>query len=139
MNTYRLGFRPFLPSLLNEVFERQNESADVAFKPATNVSENDKSYQIEVALPGFSKEEISISFEEDVLRVSAGHETKENAEDTKYTWNEFGFKVKYERTFQLPETVDHDGISASHENGILRITLPKKEVVTQATRQIAIS
>jgi len=139
MNTYRLGFRPFLPTLLNEVFERQNESTEVSYKPATNVLENEKWYKLEVALPGFTKEEISIRFEEDVLIVSAGHETKENAEDPKYTWNEFGFKVKYQRSFQLPETVDADGISAAYENGILLVTLPKKEVAAQTTRQIAIS
>lgn len=139
MNTYRLGFRPFLPALFNEVLERKNENADVAYKPATNVMENDKSFRLEIALPGFSKDEINISFEEDVLKVSAGREAKENPSDAKYTWNEFGFKARFERSFQLPENVDAENITASHENGILLVTLPKKEVTAQTTRQIAIS
>lgn len=139
MNTYRLGFRPFLPALFNEVLERKNENADVAYKPATNVMENDKSFRLEIALPGFSKDEITISFEEDVLKVSAGRESKENPSDAKYTWNEFGFKARFERSFQLPENVDAENITASHENGILLVTLPKKEVAAHTTRQIAIS
>ncbi len=139
MNTYRLGFRPFLPALFNEVLERKNENADVAYKPATNVIENDKSFRLEIALPGFSKDEITISFEEDVLKVSAGRESKENQSDAKYTWNEFGFKARFERSFQLPENVDAENITASHENGVLLVTLPKKEVAAHTTRQIAIS
>ncbi|MFZ4549973.1 MAG: Hsp20/alpha crystallin family protein, partial [Bacteroidales bacterium] len=51
---------------------------------------------------------------------------------------EFGYKSKYERSFQLPETVNADNISASFENGILLVTLPKKEVQPATVKQIAI-
>jgi HSP20 family protein len=138
MNNLRFGFRPFLPSLMNEVFERQSSETELTYKPAANVREDDKNYAIELALPGFTKDEISISFEDEVLTITAGHQPKEEVKGPKYTWNEFGYKSKYERSFQLPETVNADNISASFENGILLVTLPKKEVQPATVKQIAI-
>jgi len=139
MNTYRLGFRPFLPALFNEVFERQANETEVTYKPATNVREDEKNYNLELALPGFSKEEISIKFEDEVLTITAGRQPKEDEKGPKYTWNEFGYKSKYERSFQLPETVNADNISATFENGILLVTLPKKETQPTTLKQITIA
>ena len=124
MNNLQFAFRPFLPSLFNEVFERQSTATELTYKPAANVREDDKNYSLELALPGFSKEEITIKFEEDVLTVTAGHQPKD--------------KSKYERSFQLPETLDADNIGAKFENGILMITLPKKEVQPTAVKEIVI-
>ncbi len=139
MNNLQFAFRPFLHSLANEVFERQSNEAQLTYKPAANVSEDENKYNIELALPGFSKEEVSIKFEEEVLTVTAGHQPKEDVKGPKYTWNEFGFKSKYERSFQLPETVDADNITAAFENGILNISLPKKEVQPSAVKEITIA
>jgi HSP20 family protein len=138
MNNLRFGFRPFLPSLMNEVFERQSSETELTYKPAANVREDEKNYAIELALPGFSKDEISISFEDEVLTITAGRQPKEDVKGPKYTWNEFGYKSKFERSFQLPETVNANNISASFENGILLVTLPKKEVQPATVKQIAI-
>ena len=138
MNNLQFAFRPFLPSLFNEVFERQSPATELTYKPAANVREDEKNYSLELALPGFSKEEITIKFEEDVLTVTAGHQPKEDEKGPKYTWNEFGYKSKYERSFQLPETLDADNIGAKFENGILLITLPKKEAQPSAVKEIVI-
>jgi HSP20 family protein len=139
MNTLQFAFRPFLPALYNEIFERQSNEKELTYKPAANVREQEKDYTIELALPGFSKDEISISFEDEILTVTAGRQPKEDVKGPKYTWNEFGYKSKYERSFQLPETVDADNISAAFENGILHVTLPKKEVQPSAVKQIVIA
>ena len=139
MNNLQFAFRPFLHTLANEVFERQSNETELTYKPAANVSEDENKYNIELALPGFSKEEVSIKFEEEVLTVTAGRQPKEDVKGPKYTWNEFGFKSKYERSFQLPETVDADTISAAFMNGILNISLPKKEVQPSAVKQITIA
>ncbi len=138
MNNLQFAFRPFLPSLFNEVFERQSTTTELTYKPAANVREDETNYSLELALPGFSKEEITIKFEEDVLTVTAGHQPKEDEKGPKYTWNEFGYKSKYERSFQLPETLDADNIGAKFENGILLITLPKKEAQPSAVKEIVI-
>ncbi len=139
MNNLHFAFRPFLQSRSNEVFERLSNETELSYKPAANVSEDEKNYIIELALPGFSKDEISISFEDEILTVTAGRQPKEDVKGPKYTWNEFGYKSKYERSFQLPETIDSDSISAAFDNGILNISLPKKEVQAPAVKQIAIA
>ncbi len=139
MNNLHFAFRPFLQSRVNEVFERQSNETELTYKPAANVREDEKNYTIELALPGFSKDEISISFEDEVLTVTAGRQPKEDVKGPKYTWNEFGYKSKYERSFQLPETIDADSISAAFENGILHVSLPKKEVQASAVKQITIA
>jgi len=139
MNNLQFAFRPFLPALFNEVFERQSAQTEVTYKPAANVREDDKNYTLELAIPGFSKEEITIKFEDEVLTITAGRQPKEDEKGPKYTWNEFGYKSRYERSFQLPETVNADEIKAAFENGILLVTLPKKEVKAPAVKQIAIA
>jgi len=139
MNNLQFAFRPFLHTLANEVFERQSNEKELTYKPAANVREDENKYSIELALPGFSKEEVSIKFEEEVLTVIAGHQPQEDVKGPKYTWNEFGFKSKYERSFQLPETVNADSITAAFENGILNISLPKKEVQPSAVKEITIA
>ena len=139
MNAYRFGFRPFLPALMNEVFERQSNATELTYKPAANVREDEKSYTIELALPGFTKDEIKINCEEQVLTVTAGHQPEEDVKGPAYTWNEFGYKSKYERSFELPETVDADSITAAFENGILIVSLPKKEVQPVKSKTIVIA
>ena len=139
MNSRQFAFRPFLPALFNEVFERQSNETEVTYKPAANVREDEKNYMLELALPGFAKEEITIKFEDEVLTITAGREPKEDEKGPKYTWNEFGYKSKYERSFQLPETVNADEIAAAFNNGILLVTLPKKEVQSPAVKQITIA
>jgi len=139
MNNLQFAFRPFLPSLFNEVFEHQSKESVITYKPAANVRVDEKDYTIELALPGFSKEEITISFENEILTVTAAHQPKEDEKGPKYTWNEFGYKSKYERSFQLPETVDADAIGAAFENGILLVSLPKKETQPATVKQIVIA
>lgn len=139
MNNLHFAFRPFLPALFNEVFERPATETEATYKPAANVREDENNYMLELALPGFSKEEIAIKFEDEVLTITAGRQPKEDEKGPKYTWNEFGYKSRYERSFQLPETVNADQISAAFNNGILQVTLPKKEVQAPAVKQIAIA
>jgi HSP20 family protein len=139
MNTLQFAFRPFLPALFNEVFERQSNETEVTYKPDANVREDEKNYMLELALPGFAKEEITIKFEDEVLTITAGRQPNEDEKGPKYTWNEFGYKSKYERSFQLPETVNADEIAAAFNNGILMVTLPKKEVQAPAVKQITIA
>jgi HSP20 family protein len=106
--------------------------------PAVNVSENDKGYIIEVAAPGIDRKAFNLEIEDDVLTIST--EKKESKEEQKknYLRREFNYEA-FSRSFQLPETVDQEQISATQEAGILTLTLPKKEeVVQKAPRQIAV-
>ena len=94
-------------------------------RPAMNVVETAEDYRMEFAVPGLTKEDLNIHFEDEKLIISAEKVPAEN-EKAHFLRKEFG-AYTFKRTFQLPEDVNADGIQASVQNGILTITLAKKE------------
>jgi len=92
-----------------------------------NVFENDDEFRIELATPGMKKEDIKIQLDNDVITISANKEeenvTKENETCTKQEYSYFNFT----RSFTLPDAADVEKISAKTEDGILKITISKKE------------
>ena len=94
-------------------------------KPAVNVIENGTGFRIELAAPGLEKQDFVLDVEKNVLRIEVNKEFKV-AEGETYKRREFGY-YEFKRSFQLPGTIDTDGINANYVNGILLINLPKKE------------
>ena len=96
--------------------------------PAVNIKETDTAFGLELAAPGKTKEDFIIEIDHNVLTISS--ETKNETEQTenngRYTRREFSY-TSFRRAFTLPETVNTDAINAVYENGVLLITLPKKE------------
>ncbi|MBD1259180.1 Hsp20/alpha crystallin family protein [Maribacter polysiphoniae] len=117
------------PSIMNEILKPDwfggmvNDNASI---PAVNIKENEKDYELELAVPGRKKEDFKIEVNENLLTVSSETSTSENEEKENYTRREFTFS-SFKRAFTLPETIDEDGIKATYENGILKFNLPKKE------------
>lgn len=91
-----------------------------------NVKETDKAYEIEIANPGFSKDETTIKIEDGVIYVSMTSESKEG-ENGKYYRKQWS-KTSYSESWNLPENVIQEQITAKHNDGVLTITLPKKMV-----------
>jgi len=120
-----------LPSLVDEFLKQdwfggvQNFENNV---PAVNIKETDTNFSLEVAAPGKNKEDFSIEVDHNVLTISS--ETKTESEQTeengRYTRREFSY-ASFRRAFTLPETINTDAIHATYENGVLMVTLPKKE------------
>lgn len=135
----------WLPGLLdNFLFDDKldmfNNNYETFSIPAVNIIENLTNFAIEIAIPGFKKENFSIEVEEDTLKVSSKLvETKEEVEkDTRYTRREFNFE-KFERSFTLPEDIKIEDIDAKYENGVLKITLPKMEEKKTLKKMVEIS
>ncbi len=95
------------------------------FRPAVNVVENKDAFKLDLAIPGFSKEDVTIKTEKDILTIEANKEIK-LAEGEKYLRKGIA-QGKFNRTFRLPETIDLGNITANFKNGILSINLAKKE------------
>lgn len=104
----------------------------------TDVIEEDGDYKLITDLPGFEKSDINLSLKEDVLTITASHKDSENNEsEPKYIRRERA-KNSYERSFRV-ENVTAEDISASYENGVLTVTIPKKQPVEPESRKISIS
>lgn len=123
----------------NELFEDDffNNGKTV---PAMNVKENEKTFHIELAIPGFKKEEIEVSLENDLLHVS-GNSKKEKVEETAegYTRKEFGYNA-FDRKIVVPSTIDKEKeVKATYNNGILQLQLAKtKAAIAKPTKKILI-
>lgn len=122
----------FLGRDLNEWFKQNN-----GFKPAVNVKETDQAFQLELAAPGYQKENFEIGLDESRLTIKASREDQNKEENQDYRRREF-YASTFERSFHLPENVDAEHITASYENGILVVEIPKKEEVKPEKRTIAI-
>ena len=95
--------------------------------PKVNVKETDKAYEIEIANPGFGKDETKIDVKDHVIYVSMSSESKdENEDEHKYHVKQWS-KSSYQESWNLPENVIEDQITAKNNDGVLTITLPKKE------------
>ncbi|MDX2304428.1 MAG: Hsp20/alpha crystallin family protein [Microscillaceae bacterium] len=102
-----------------------------------NVIETKQAYRIEIAAPGLSKESFKISLHEQVLKIVTDIENSLDAEE-KYLKQEFDFG-KLERTFYLPEDANPEQIEAKYEDGLLKITVAKKEPEQNQEREIKVS
>ena len=107
--------------------------------PAVNISENEGSYHVEVVAPGFKKEDFKVKVDDDILTISAETKT-ENAQEGKnkeYTRREYT-SSSFSRSFQLPENVKDDSITASYQDGILKLEMPKTARQQKTSREISI-
>lgn len=105
--------------------------------PAANIIERETSYEIQLIAPGRSKENFDISVEKDILTISDNKEYKTD-ESIKFKKKEFSIAA-FKRSFTLSEKVDQNKISASYEDGILKLTIAKREEEVIPTRKIAVS
>ena len=108
---------------------------DKAF-PAMNVKEKEDMFEIELAVPGFTKEDIEVTMENDMLHVSAKKRKEETEEDEGYTRREF-FYNEFDRKFKLPTAVNPEkNVKAVYKNGILRLDLEKKEEAKEIPKKV---
>lgn len=93
---------------------------------STDIKETPEKYIFEMELPGFLKDEIKISLENNNLKVSASREEK-NQEDESGKNLKIERKTSYARNYYLPNSVNEKDIEATYENGILVVEVKKKE------------
>jgi len=120
-----------LPILLRSIFEENIEpwsGKQFSSTPEVNIKETKDNFIIEIAAPGFEKEDFEIQLDKNRLIVSA--QRKDENEEVKheefYLRKEFNYH-DFQHTFSLSEWVLKHKIDASYHNGILEIVIPKKE------------
>lgn len=137
----------WLPSVFDDMFRTDwlggttNVNSIGTSIPAVNIQENDDSFMVAVAAPGKSKEDFNIELDNDVLTISSEEKKENETTDTngRFTRKEFSYS-NFKRAFSLPDSVDSGKISAAYKDGVLEISLPKKEESkVQAKRMIEVS
>ena len=137
-----------IPSLIDSIFSRDwldwnssNYSGTNTTVPAVNVSESENDFTIEVAAPGMKKDDFHVKLENNELTISSERrEEKKEKTEGKYSRREFSYQ-SFHRTFTLPENlINSEKIQAKYTDGILTLSLPKKEEAKpKPAREIKIS
>ena len=104
--------------------------------PAMNVKETDDHFELEIAAPGFSKEDFDVSIDNGILKIQAENEEEMEKKENDYTRKEFNYSSFY-RSFTLPENVNEDEmIDATYKRGILKLVLNKLHVDESTPKRV---
>ncbi len=135
-----------LPSLFDRMFEgdlfdwsNRHFSNTSTSLPMVNIKESADGFEVEMAAPGYSKNDFNIEINGDVLNISSEKAVEnETKEGEQFTRREYSFQ-SFNRSFTLPNSADGDKIAAKYENGVLKVGIPKKEEAKpKPAKQIAI-
>lgn len=121
--------------ILDEFFNDINTRTD-SFTPSVDISETEKEFEVSVALPGMKKDDINVDLDNGRLTISGERkfEDEEKGKNFHRVESRFG---SFTRSFQLPDSIDENSISAKYDNGVLNITIAKSE--EKVKKQIEIS
>tara|TARA_B100001027_G_C16253945_1_gene325914 strand:- start:1033 stop:1473 length:441 start_codon:yes stop_codon:yes gene_type:complete len=108
------------------------------WKPEIDIKESDNLFQINTDLPGLTKKDIKVSLKGDQLTISGERKRISDNENDHYYYRERSVG-KFNRSFNLPESINKDKIQASFKNGILSIELEKHEEIVPKEMEISIS
>ena len=134
-------FQPFANTLWNSL-----KDTEITKVPKTDLRDTGDSYVLEADMPGFRKEEIKLSLEGDVLTIAAEHTAEKQNEEAPEKNGESGetkaaeqpeSKGTYLQRLDI-SNVDVEHIDAAYENGVLTLTLPKKQPAKPEVKQIEI-
>lgn len=104
--------------------------------PAMNVKENKEDFEIELAIPGFSKKDIEVTMEDDVLHICAKKSKEDEVAEEGYTRREFSYN-ELDRKLQLPASVNqNEKVKATYNNGVLTLNLLKSKEAQEQTKKI---
>jgi HSP20 family protein len=113
--------------LFDELTTWDNPNATV-LKPAVELLDNEDNLTLRVLLPGIDKKDLDISVTRDVVKIAGEYRPNPVTKDKGYYISEFNYG-KFERIINLPVQIQNDKVTADYSDGILTLTLPKKEEV----------
>lgn len=110
---------------------------DKNFVPAANIKEMDTEFQVELAVPGMTRDDIKVEVQDGILTISAEKNEQKEEKNEKFTRREFNYN-KFSRSFTLPALVNVDGIKANYMDGVLHLNLPKAVKTLPESKKILI-
>jgi len=127
----------FTDNLLEDFFwpDRSRLNTSKVFSAAVDVVEGEKDFQLKVDLPGVKKEDVDISVKEGILTITAERKEDTISENSRYTRSERRYG-SFSRSFSLGDNIDSDKIMANLSDGVLEVSLPRKEEVAPKSIEI---
>lgn len=134
-----------MPSVFDDFFKPWNEWFDnggllgrIMKVPAVNITEQKNYYLVSLAAPGLKKEDFKIDVDGNMLTISSEKEESKEEKDKKFNRKEYSYS-SFSRSFTLPEEINKEKIEAKYEDGVLKISLPRKEEAKKpAAKSIAV-
>ena len=127
-----------MPSVFDDIFKPWNEWFEGGLwgrtmqVPAVNITEQKDDYLVSLAAPGLKKDDFKIDVDGNMLTISSEKEETKEEKDKKFTRKEYNYS-SFSRSFSLPEEINKEKIEAYYEDGVLKITLPRKEEARKTT------
>lgn len=132
------------PSLVDEFFKPWSDWFDnaenfrITKMPAVNITETKDQYNLSLAVPGMKKDDFKIDVDQNMLTISCEKKETKEEQDKKYTRKEYSY-TSFSRSFFLPDEVNKEGIDATYQDGVLKLSLPRKAEAKKSTaKQIAV-
>ncbi|HZY38370.1 MAG TPA: Hsp20/alpha crystallin family protein [Mucilaginibacter sp.] len=133
---------PSLGSMMNDFWNTDKFFNTPLFNgetlPAVNIRETKNNYELEVAAPGYKREDFKVSVENGMLNISAETSSEKNEDKENYTRREFSC-ASFTRTFTLPENVVEEDINAKYKDGLLFIELKKSGKPAVAKKEVKVN
>ena len=122
-----------MPSVFDDFFKPWNEwfdngglSGRAVKVPAVNITEQKDEYLVSLAAPGLKKDDFKIDVDGNMLTISSEKEEMKEEKEARYTRKEYSYS-SFSRSFTLPEEINKEKIEAKYEDGVLKISMPRKE------------
>jgi HSP20 family protein len=133
-----------MPSLFDDFFGPWSNLFDNGWNvpalnaPAVNIVDQPTEYLLTMAAPGMKKEDFKIDVDGNMLTISSEKEENKEDKNKKFTRKEYSYS-SFSRCFSLPEEIKQEDINAKYEDGVLKISLPRKEEAKKAaSKKIAV-
>jgi HSP20 family protein len=103
-----------------------------------NIRDTGKSYEVELAVPGYRKEDLKVSLDQGMLNIACDRKDEREENDKEFTRREFRMS-SFRRSFQLPDAANDEDLKAKYDNGVLHITIGKRPGAdTKKAREVKI-
>lgn len=110
----------------NDMFDNGGFMGRMLTIPAVNITEDNDSFRLSIAVPGMKKDDLNIDVQGNLLTISAEKEATSKEADEQFTRREYNYS-SFSRTFTLPDEVKKDKIDAEYKDGVLWVTMPKTD------------
>jgi HSP20 family protein len=128
-----------MEDVLNNGWSHVNNEISAYVAPV-NIKETDKSYELHLVAPGLKKEDFKINIDQNTLSISFDQKTENTEENKDNKWLRSEYRKRsFKRSFTLNDKIDTGKIAAKYADGILEVSMPKKENSEPATHEISVN